>query len=215
VFVAARRHRSHPLRQRACAWIGLVVAAAACAAATPLRAGEFEDAVLAEVNHVRADPQAYARELRREQADQISYDNDPDGIGLEDPDAVEDAIAFLNQEAPQLPLTRDDRLAATAAGYAATQGPTGEVGHGPHGSLARRLSDQHVSAEIAAESISYGQATPQEVVRQLIVDSGVPDRGHRLDLFKPAFQAVGVGCGAHAKWGSMCVLEYAGGFFTP
>jgi uncharacterized protein YkwD len=212
---ASNRKPSDLARRRA--GLGALVAAAALAAAGPLRAGPFEDAVLAELNRVRADPQAYARELRREQNAQIRYGEDAgdDGIGLEDPDAVEDAIAYLTHEPPQLPLQRDARLEAAAAGHAARQGPTGEIGHGPPGSLAERLRSQKVAAGIAAESISYGQSTPREVIRQLIVDSGVPNRGHRIDLFKPVFQAVGVGCGPHARWGSMCVLEYAGAFFQP
>ena len=101
-------------------------------------------------------------------------------------------------------------MAAAAREYAARQGPSGEVGHGPPGSLGRRLQRQQLFAGIEAESISYGQDAPRDVIRQLVVDSGVPNRAHRKDLFGRAFQAVGVGCGPHAEWGSMCVIDLAG-----
>ena len=44
---------------------------------------------------------------------------------------------------------------------------------------------------------------------QLIIDDGVPDRGHRRILFSPAYTQVGVGCGPHPEWRRMCVLDFA------
>jgi uncharacterized protein YkwD len=61
-----------------------------------------------------------------------------------------------------------------------------------------------------AESISYGQDRPADVVRQLVIDSRVPSRGHRRDMFSAAWSAAGVGCGSHPRWGAMCVIDYAG-----
>ena len=48
------------------------------------------------------------------------------------------------------------------------------------------------------------------VVRQLVVDSCVPNRAHRKDLFGGAYQAGGVACGPHADYGAMCVIDFAG-----
>ena len=48
------------------------------------------------------------------------------------------------------------------------------------------------------------------MVRQLVVDSGVPNRAHRKDLFGAAFQTGGVACGPHADYGAMCVIDFAG-----
>jgi hypothetical protein len=201
------------MRARVPAWLGLLLAPALFAAPSPLHAGPFEDAVLSELNHARAHPQAYARELRREEVAQARYGDEPrdfGGMAQEDPDAVEDAIDFLMRQAPLPPLAHDARLAAAARLHAERQGPTGEVGHGAPGSLGQRLQREGFFAGIEAESISYGQRTPRSVVRQLIVDSGVPDRAHRRDLFGHAYQAAGVGCGRHAEWGSMCVIDLAG-----
>jgi uncharacterized protein YkwD len=198
------------MRTRASAWLGLLLAPTLFAAPTPSRAGDFDDAVLAELNRARAHPQAYARDLRRRQVAFARDGDQTDVFAQEDPEAVEDAIDFLMRQPPLPPLRRDGRLAAAAREHAARQGPLGDVGHGPPGSLGRRIQSQGLWAGLEAESISYGQRTPRDVIRQLVVDSRVPNRGHRRDLFSQAYQAAGVGCGRHARWGSMCVIDLAG-----
>jgi uncharacterized protein YkwD len=190
--------------------LAALIAPALIAAPAVSHAGPFEDAVLAELNRVRAQPQAYARELRREAFLPARYADDPAEPAEEDAAAVDDAIDFLMRQRPLPPLAPDGRLAAAARAHVAAQSDTGEVGHGPPGAFGRRLEAQGVFAGLAAESISYGEPDPREVVRQLVVDSGVPDRGHRKDLLSGGFRAAGVGCGRHATYGSMCVIDLAG-----
>jgi uncharacterized protein YkwD len=200
------------MRAYASAWLGLLAAPFLLLAAPGTsRAAGFEDAVLAEINQVRAHPQSYARELRHEQVRAARYYGEEGyGVTRDDPDAVEDAIDFLMRQPPLPPLARDSRLAAAARTHASRQGSAGGVGHGAPGALGRRLQAQGLFAGIEAESISYGQRSPRDVVRQLVVDSGVPGRGHRKDMFGRAFQAAGVACGPHVEWGAMCVIDYAG-----
>lgn len=198
------------MRAHAPAWLGLLAVPFLLAAATPVRAAGYEDAVLAEINQVRAHPRTYARELERRQIRDARYGQEGYGVTQEDPDALDEAIDFLMRQPPLPPLARDPRLAAAARVHVARQGPRGDVGHGGAGALGRRLQAQGLWAGLAAEGISYGQRSPQDVVRQLVVDSGVPGRGHRRDLFGRGFQAAGVACGAHAQWGAMCVIDYAG-----
>jgi hypothetical protein len=46
----------------------------------------------------------------------------------------------------------------------------------------------------------------------LIVDQGVPNKGHRKNIFSRDFRMAGVACGGHARYGSMCVIDFAEGF---
>jgi len=131
-------------------------------------------------------------------------------MSQEDPYAVDEAIDFLMRQPPLPPLAYDPRLAAAARRHVERQGPRGDVGHGGSGALNQRLQAQGFFAGITAEGISYGQDNPRDVVRQLVVDSRVAGRGHRNDLFSRAYQAAGVACGPHRRWGDMCVIDYAG-----
>lgn len=176
------------------AFAGLLFLALAPAA----QAARLDDAVLDELNFARARPAQYADELRRE----LNRSDDPA--------AVEEAIDFLERQASLPPLGPDRRVAAAARQHAQAQGPRGDVGHGPAGSLGQRLRGQGVWAGLSAENISYGFEEPRDIVRQLIVDSGVPGRGHRRNIFGAGYQLAGVACGPHRAYGYMCVIDFAG-----
>ena len=63
-----------------------------------------------------------------------------------------------------------------------------------------------------AENIAYGENAAREVVLQLLVDDGVPNRGHRDALLDPGWGVSGVACGRHRDYGQMCVMDYAMGY---
>lgn len=173
-------------------------------------AADLESGVLAELNAIRANPAAYAGHIRD------AAQSGRGGVAVlarHDPAAVREAIAFLARQPALPPLAADSRLAAAARAHVRAQGPSGTVGHGVGSDgFGQRLDIQKIAFSQAAEGISYGQASARDVVLQLVIDSGVPGRSHRRDVFGPAYQTAGVACGAHAIWGSMCVIDYAAGF---
>jgi hypothetical protein len=159
-------------------------------------ARDLSGSVLAEVNWARADPAAYA----------LTF-----GKGGRTP-ATTEAIAFLEHQSPLPPLTENAMLDAAAARHAADQGPAGLTGHiGADGSTAStQIQNAGMWSSIVAEDISLGQASAGGVVRQWIIDEGVPSRAHRSDLFNPLVQFAGVGCGPHKTYRSMCVIDLSG-----
>lgn len=183
----------------------LAIAAAAAGLFAPAAAAEaFDEEVLAVINYARTKPQAFARSLREAEVDRTWAGDEPG--------ALDEAVAFLARQPPLPPLRWDDRLGSAARGHADAQGLSGQVGHrGPAGdTFPQRLQRVGFYAGVTAEGISYGQMSAEDVVRQLIVDSGVPNRGHRRDIFGASYQAAGVGCGGHSRYGAMCVIQYAG-----
>jgi Cysteine-rich secretory protein family len=190
------------MRVRASVGCGLalgVLAIAKGAVGSPLERG-----ILEEINFARTHPAEYARLLRGE------VDNVP---LAETPEDADEAADFLDRQTPLPPLSADARLAAAASEHSRRQGPTGGLGHAAEdsgGGLGQRLHRRGVWAGLSAETISYGYTRPRDVVIQLIIDSGVRGRGHRMILFDPALQRAGAGCGPHSLYGEMCVIDFAG-----
>ena len=187
-------------------WLALV------AASEPPR---LEEAVLTEVNYVRTHPHDYADELRRyrEFFDGRVVRLPGDEIGVmtrEGTSAVDEAISFLDRQAPLPPLAYGEVLALAAHDLAEEQGETGYSGHrsangaSPGDRVKRRGGDIFVG-----ETISYGYDEPGAVVRQLVIDDGVPSRGHRGLIFATGNHYAGVGCGTHPRDRFLCVIDYS------
>jgi len=183
--------------------VGLLVMVGA-----PASASQLDADVLDELNFVRTRPQDYAQELREAATSRGRYES---SFAYEDPGALDEAVDFLERQPPLPPLRANAGLTAAARAYASAQGPRGQVGHGAGASsLGQRLQRQGVFAGMSAENISYGYNDPRDVVRQLVVDSGVASRGHRANIFSRGYQAAGVGCARHQVYGAMCVIDFAG-----
>ena len=175
--------------------------------------------VLTEINLARSAPRSYAGFLREFLSFyRGKYYQLPGStirmLTSEGGRAVDEAIRFLSQQSPLPPLNWSDGLAASAGELAAEQGRSGGTGHNgsqSHGMRERIERHGEWQREIA-ENIGYGPKEARDMVMQLIIDDGVPSRGHRKNIFATAFHTAGVACGPHPRFGSMCVIDFAGGF---
>jgi uncharacterized protein YkwD len=175
--------------------------------------------VLAEINLARSAPRTYAgflREFRR--LFHGTYYQVPGSttrmLTTEGTRAVDEAVRFLSRQKPMPPLAWSDGLAAAAAELAEEQGSSGGTGHSgrqSHG-MQERIERHGRWERSIAENIGYGPQDARNMVMQLIIDDGVPERGHRKNTFSAAFDTAGVACGSHPSFGSMCVIDFAGGF---
>lgn len=178
------------------------IAALALFVATPLlaRADELASQVLAEINRARTAPQSYAAELEQRLA---NYN------GREGHRVVEEAVRFLRNQQPLPPLAASTGLKGSARLHVAEQGATGNTGHG---SAFRRMARFGRYLGAAGENIDYGRHDARSIVTRLIVDDGVRNRGHRKNIFSSNFHLAGVATGGHARYGAMCVIDFAAGF---
>jgi uncharacterized protein YkwD len=128
--------------------------------------------------------------------------------------AVDEAIRILDRQRPLSPLTWSSGLASAAMELVRDGGTTGDIGHTGRrsGGMKERIERHGAWQGGLGENISYGYDDARLVVMQLIVDDGVPDRGHRKILLNDSFGTAGVACGPHAGYGSMCVIDFAGSF---
>jgi uncharacterized protein YkwD len=168
-----------------------------------------------ETNLVRTDPAGYAAHL---EAMLPHFDGkmvDREGRPLlrteEGSAAVEEAIEALRIRKPVPPLAWSKGLAGAAEDHVRDQGPIGGLEHyGTDGSdPARRAERRGRWVSGMAENIAYGENPAREVVIQLLVDDGVPDRGHRNNILNSGWGVEGVACGPHRDYRQICVMDYA------
>lgn len=198
-----------------------LLAAMAIACALPVRASAGDNlarGVLAELNAARANPKAYAEHLRVYRSQFTGTYHIPPGsriryITREGIRAVDEAVRFLEAQRPLSPLTWSEGLSRVAAELNREQARTGALGHAS-GRMEMRARAERIGRwqSTIGENISYGPDDARRVVMQLIVDDGVPDRGHRKNIFAPDFKVAGIACGPHPVFETSCVIDFAGWF---
>lgn len=175
----------------------------------------IEAGVLDALNQVRTDPASYAAKLRTYRSyfhDKLvsmpGADNDIETVEGIVP--VDEAIALLDKQRPLKPIALGSTLRAGALDHVRDQGVTGATGHFDSKGLGPGQRNQkHGGGKQIAEVIAYGAATAIEVVRELIVDDGVSDRGHRVVMFAGHLRYAGIACGPHPVFGTMCVIDFS------
>ena len=175
--------------------------------------------VLAEINMARTAPRNYAGFLRefRSRFQGKSYFLPGSRVRVQTSEgvaAVDEAIKYLSRQKPLPALSWSAGLAAAAGELASEQGSSGATGHTGVQSrgMRERVERQGKWEGRIGENIAYGPEDARGMVMQLIIDDGVPDRGHRKNHFGPSYGAAGVACGSHPRFGNMCVIDFAGRF---
>lgn len=193
-------------------WIAscaLLALGTTAAIAAPSR---FEDGVFSELNRFRSDPAGYAdllRDYRPRFDGKLLVSDDDSEIDImtrEGVAAVDEAIRELRRERPLNELEWSEPLARAAADHVAVQSRSGAVGHYTRGSGPGERMKARGGGPYVNEVITYGHHTPAGVVDQLLIDDGVPDRGHRHSLLRSTHRYAGVACGRHPVHRTMCVI---------
>jgi uncharacterized protein YkwD len=185
---------------------------AASAGAQPAPAPSLEEQVLAGINEVRTNPAAYAARLKQYRSyfegNVVTLPGSDVGLRTrEGVAAVDEAIAFLARQKPVTALRSAPELAGELASH---QGLAGGTGHAAaDGSDAKARIKRHKGSGLTAEVMAYGARDADSVVRQLVIDDGVPSRPNRKILFEDKYRRVGIACGSHVQARSVCVVDLA------
>jgi hypothetical protein len=178
-----------------------------------------EKAVVYEINKLRSNPPAYAEEylvplLNKYQGKKLMI---PGGVPILTKEGIlplRDAIRELKSAAAVPLLTPDHRLTRSARDHQADQSATGRTGHiGSDGSAIKERVMRYGKPEVGlAQNIFYGDPDPFLAVLFLIIDDGVPGRGHRKIFLDEKYKLVGIATGKHPKWGHLFVMDFAHAF---
>jgi len=176
----------------------------------------LENSVVREINMARTGPKDYASLLEqwRNYFDKkiLRLPGETPILTKEGVRAVVEAIRFLHSIQPLPPLIPSKGMSLGAKDHVKDQGSSGASQHkGRNGSQSSDRVNRYGTWEKSiGENISYGSNRARDIVMSLIIDDGVPSRGHRKNIFSPDFRVIGVAFGPHPAYRTLCVITFAG-----
>ena len=178
----------------------------------------LENGILQEINMARANPRGYAAFLEEWKwhfdGRLLKIPGERIILTREGTTAVNEAMNVVRSMNPVSRLSLSKGMSLGARDHVKDQGSSGSIGHtGRDGSQAwDRVNRYGTWEKSIGENISYGSDKARNIVMGLIIDDGVSNRGHRKNIFNPDFRVVGVACGHHGSYGTVCVITFAGGY---
>jgi len=170
------------------------------------------------MNELRTNPKAYAEKYLAPRLSKFEGNVFKRGDGInqmthEGAAAVKEAIDVLSKTPPvKLFEKMPPGMALAALDHVNDTGPKGLTGHdGSDGCKLSDRLDRYGAPKVTwGENIDYGNKEPNAIVSALVIDDGVPNRGHRTNLLNAEFLCAGIAVGPHKQYGDMCVMDYAG-----
>ena len=179
----------------------------------------IEKDVILEMNKVRTDPKKYAElyiqpELRYYNGNLYQKPGQITIQTQEGKKAVEACISALSRAAKVSVLTPELGLSRGAKDHTVDQGKSGRTGHdgSDRSTPFTRIQRYGRGYTHAGENLAYGPVTGRDIVVQLLIDDGVPSRGHRTNIMNKNFTQTGVSFGSHPQYRTMCTITYANGY---
>ena len=178
----------------------------------------LEKAVANEMNLARTSPKEYLSLLEQFKkyydGKLLRLPGETPILTKEGTSAVVEAIRSLRSQKPVSPLSPSKGMTLGAKDHIRDLRTSGASQHeGSDGSQAwDRVNRYGTWQKIIGENISFGHNKAQNIVMTLMIDDGVPNRGHRKNIFNPDFRVVGVAYGDHPAYRTICVITFAGGY---
>lgn len=181
----------------------------------------LEQQVIFELNKVRSNPKRYAEDYLEELL--TAFDGKlftyPGQVTLKSQEGIrplEECIQILKKAAPCSILNPSEGLSKAAAELMKDQQKYGGIGHiSRNGASPQQRIEKYGKWDIcSAEDITYGSFEARQIVIFLLIDDGVPNRGHRENILNPCFQFAGVANGGHPDYLTLCVVDFAGDYKT-
>ncbi len=181
---------------------------------------KLEQEVILELNKVRSNPKRFAEEYMEELQTAFSgklytYPGQEPVMSKEGRQPLMECIRVLENTAP-MPILKPAEGLTKASRILVNDQQSGGIGHITRNGLTPRERIEKCGEWniCLSENIDYGSFEARQIVIALLIDDGVPDRGHRKNILNPCFQFAGVAVGKHPKYRIMCVMDFAGEYKT-
>ena len=174
-------------------------------------------AVIAEMNRCRQNPKEYAETALKKHLERFVNEStflDANGTSIlttEGRRRVLEAINELKEMQPVAPLVYDEDLTNAARFHCADTGPSGHIGHESIDgtSMGDRLKRFVKDRMHKGENIDYGNSSAEDIVVSLVIDDGVPSRGHLQNIMNSSYRRAGAAIGPHKTYRFMCVIDFS------
>ena len=124
---------------------------------------------------------------------------------------VNECIAELSALSPLCPVEPSPLLEKAALDHSTDTANNNITGHnGTDGSSPFDRMNRYCRLDgVSGECVDYGNTDAADVLLALLIDDGVPSRGHRKNMCNPEYTLVGAAVGKHETYGSNCVVDLA------
>lgn len=178
----------------------------------------LEKEIIYEINLFRSNPAQYAEKYiaplaKNYHKNILQYPGDMPIKTVEGVKALHECVRELKKATPKPLLFPNEALTKSAEDHLRDQSKTGRTGHigSDNSNLKVRVERYGKWKTRIAENIAYGNTSARQMVIFLLIDDNVRNRGHRVNMLNPDFKLVGVSCGKHPEYSTMCVMNFAGG----
>ena len=181
----------------------------------------IEKDIVLEMNKVRTNPRKFTElyiqpRLKYYNGRNFSVPGQITIVTREGAAAVNSCITALNRAASVGILSPEKGLSLAAKDHVNDQAKTGQTGHNGSNKSTPETRMKNFGSFAApwtlGENIAYGPSTGRDIIVELLIDDGVPNRGHRANIMNKDFTQTGVGFGTHAQYGTSCTITYANGY---
>ncbi len=178
----------------------------------------LEKEIIFEINLFRSNPALYAEKYIAPLAKNfnnkiLTYPGDLPIKTVEGVSALNECVHELKRMKP-LPLIYPNKeLTRAAKDHCRDQSKSGATGHtgGDRSNLRTRIERHGDWEKQIAENIAYGNTSARQTIIFLLIDDNVRSRGHRKTFLNQDLKLVGVACGSHPEYRTMCVMDFATG----
>lgn len=160
---------------------------------------DMEKEVIVELNTVRTNPRKYAEFLK-------SLKGSPQWS-----EGLEETILFVEKKEPMPSFRVSKGLSIAARDLVNDRGAEGLTGHtGKDGrTMFERMSSYGTLEGGFGEYLGYGYLEGAALVAKMVIDEGASNKEGQKYIFEKDFLVVGIACGSHKLYRTMCVVGFA------